>query len=35
MKSEIREQLGCYNCQVISKFADTLGYVRNHLTQAN
>lgn len=35
MQWEIRERLGNYNCRVIPKFADTLGYVRHHLTQIN
>jgi predicted nucleic acid-binding protein len=35
MKPEIREHLGNYNCRVIPKFADTLGYVRDRLTRAD
>lgn len=33
MKPELREHLGNYNCRVIPKFADTLGYVRNGLAR--
>jgi len=35
MKSQIREHLESYNCRVIPRFADTLGYVRHHLTRIN
>ena len=34
MNAQIREHLGSYNCRVIPRFADTLGYVQSHLTQA-
>lgn len=35
MEAEIRKHLGTYNCRVIPKFADTLGYVQNYLTHAS
>lgn len=35
MKREIRDHLGNYNCRLIPKFVDTLGYVQSHLARTN
>jgi hypothetical protein len=35
MKPEVREHLANYSCRVIPSFADTLGYIQNHLARAS